>query len=219
MIEFALLAGVLTVVAVVLSRTDGVAVDNDAAVAAAMKSKTGSSFEQAVAVVFKHEGGWVNNPNDPGGETNMGITIRRIKEEGMGAADVGLANLEPGCLHKLTKWTATKLYWMWFWDRYGYARLNDQRVATKVFDCAVNTGGYRAHVIAQEAIGDVATAVKIDGVFGPATVAAINAIDPHVFVGAFARRQADFYKRLIAQRPTLAEFGRNWAKRAEWGVS
>lgn len=213
LLGFLALGGLLVAGVAIASRqsSDGVA--------PGVAEPAGASFTAAMAVVFAHEGGWVDNPNDPGGETNMGITMRRLKEEGTQPRDVGLADFSPGSLKKLTRATATDLYWKWFWGRYDYSRLYDQRVATKVFDVAVNTGAYRAHVLAQEAVNDVAPPIKVDGQFGPLTVAAINAIDPHVYVGALAKQQSDFYKRLIAQKPVLAEFGRNWERRSQWGVS
>lgn len=168
-----------------------------------------SSFERAIPVILRHEGGWVNNPKDPGGETNYGISMLFIKHEGFLPADLGLLNFNPGCLKLLTVTKAKDLYLQCFWNRFGYGRLTNQTVATKVFDAAVNCGVHQANLLAQRAAG-----VHDDGFLGPISVAAINITVPGTFLTAFVARMEAYYRAIVTVHPAEAEFLPNWLKRA-----
>lgn len=173
-----------------------------------------STFEDAIPVILQHEGGWVSNPKDPGGETNYGISTLIIEREGLTNEYLSLPEgREPGWLKAMTEDTAKKIYKDLFWDRYGYGQLDDQTVATKIFDCSVNCGPGRAHVFAQEVAGTHA-----DGIIGPQTLAAINAITPQSFVQAYADEMTTYYTNLVAKKPQLDVFLHNWLHRAQWGV-
>lgn len=182
-----------------------------------------TSFDDAVKVVLAHEGTpsnfWVDNPADPGGETAWGISTRIIQREGITAAELGLRDLQYGALRELTVAAATGIYRRLFWDRYGYGRLVDQTVATKVFDASVNLSPPWAHTLAQRAAGELGHPCAVDSVFGAATVAAVNACDPVLFVRTYARLMGERYDSLVAQNPALGEFASNWAARAAWGAT
>ena len=108
-------------------------------------------FDYAVGVVHRHEGGWVSDPSDLGGETNFGISSLIIQREGLTNEFLGLpadAPRTPGWLKAMKIEAATKVYHLLFWDKYGYERIADTMVATKVFDCSVNCGPSRAHTMA-----------------------------------------------------------------------
>lgn len=173
-----------------------------------------STFEDAIPIILAHEGGWVSNPADPGGETNYGISTLIIEREGITNEDLGLPpGREPGWLKALSVDAAKSIYKRLFWDKYGYGQIEDQKAATKVFDCSVNCGPGRAHVFAQDVAG-----VHVDGILGPVSYAAINAIEPQSFVNAFGAEMASYYNNLVAKKPTLAIFLRNWLRRAAWGT-
>jgi lysozyme family protein len=181
-----------------------------------------SDFDAAIAVVLQHEGGWVSNPRDPGGETNFGISTLIIEREGLKAEDLHLDPTtfkQPGWLKAMTVDTAKSLYRRLFWDRFGYGRISDELAATKIFDCAVNCGPPRAHVFAQRAATRLGHAATPDGIIGDETFSAINACSPQAFVNAFAEEMRAYYEGLVAARPALAVFESNWLKRARWGVS
>lgn len=176
-----------------------------------------SSFDPAIAVVLKHEGGWVSDPADPGGETNFGISSVIISREGLSSADLGLDPAtagQEGWLKAMTEETARGLYKRLFWDRYGYEAIADQVVATKLFDAAVNIGPRRAHARAQVLVG-----VAADGVLGPVSLTAINAMDPRMFVIGYSAQLAAYYRGLVDEKPALSKFLNNWLHRAAWGVS
>jgi lysozyme family protein len=180
-----------------------------------------SDFDRAVVVVLKHEGGWVSNPADPGGETNFGISSLFIVNEKLTAEDLGIdpaTFLKPGYLKPMTVDTAKALYRRCFWDRFEYGNIADQLAATKVFDSAVNCGPVRSHMFAQRASTRIGHPATPDGILGPMTLAAINACAPQPFVAAFADEMRQYYETLVANRPALAEFESNWLKRARWGL-
>ncbi len=176
-----------------------------------------STFDLAIPVILAHEGGWVSNPADPGGETNYGISTLIIRREGITAEKLGIdpaTMFQPGYLKPMKVDAAKAIYKEYFWDKFGYGRLNDQTVATKVFDCSVNCGQRRAHVLAQRACPPLVT----DGILGPASVAAINALDPKRFVTQMAEEMKKYYATIIVANPKLKVFEKNWMHRAQWGV-
>lgn len=117
-------------------------------------------FERAVEKVLIHEGGYVNDPKDPGGETKFGISKRSYPQ-----LDI---------LH-LTREEAVAIYWGDWWKRYGYEMIADLALAAKVFDFAVNMGASRAHKLLQEAVNRTSPAdLSVDGRIGPKSLEAIN---------------------------------------------
>lgn len=172
-----------------------------------------SSFDSALSVVLAHEGGWVNHPTDPGGETNYGISMRFLREHGIQPQDIGLKDYAPGCLRGLTRDAAADLYWRFFWDSLELGEVTDQLSATKLFDAAVNMGCVQAVKLAQRAVG-----VTVDGVLGPVTRHAIGSMPGRVFVGAMSAEMLRFYEVLAAQKPSLAVFLPGWRARASWGT-
>ena len=175
-----------------------------------------SDFAPAIAVVLAHEGRWVDDPDDPGGETNFGISTLIIRREGLTSKDLGVdPNTigQPGWLKAMTMETATALYKRLFWDRYGYAAINDQTVATKIFDAAVNMGPARAHQYAQ-----FVAQCPIDGILGPVSIAAINACNPGNFIAGYTAQLVGRYSDLVAHNPSLQKFLANWMRRAAWGT-
>lgn len=174
-----------------------------------------SDFAPAIAAVLRHEGGYVDDPADHGGETNYGISQFIIRHESLTAADLGLPSLEHGALKALTPERAAAIYRAVFWDRYGYGRIRDQRCASKVFDTAVNMGPAWAARLAQMSCTP-SSPLEVDGVIGPATVRAINETEPQVFLAAFSARQAQRYAHIIDADATQEAFRSNWMRRAAW---
>ncbi len=172
-----------------------------------------SNFDKAISVILQHEGGWVSNPVDPGGETNFGISIKFIHANGLQPQELGILNFLPGCLKGLTVDKAKELYKKYFWK---YDSILNDLVATKIFDCAVNCGPTAAHKIAQRAANSLGAHLKDDGALGNLSVAAINACQPTAFVDAMAVQMSAYYQAIIAHNPSLSVFLKNWTKRANW---
>lgn len=112
-----------------------------------------SAFDQAFAIVIGEEGGYVNDPNDPGGETKYGISKRAYPNED---------------IKNLTLDRAKVLYKADYWDKVRGDELPGC-VATMVFDSAVNNGVSRAVRLLQ-----MAANVPADGAFGPGTMTAVK---------------------------------------------
>lgn len=157
---------------------------------ASKPSTTPDLFEQAVGFVLKAriEGGYVNDPRDPGGETNFGISKRAYPHENIRA---------------LTRERAIEIYRRDYWDAVGCEGL-PPKLAVALFDCAVNQGAGIAPVLLQRALG-----VTADGIIGPITrkaAAAANEDDALVqFLGWRLRR--------YAFTAGAATYMRGWANR------
>jgi lysozyme family protein len=181
-------------------------------------------FEDAIETVLAHEGGLSDVKGDPGGLTHWGVSLRfaarHVKRYGRAALlllDVdGDGDVDADDIRSMPRDGAVKVYRHAFWDAYGYGRLRDQRVATKLFDACVNVGPSRAHVIAQMAANGLGKNLDPDGILGPHSIAEINACDPREFLREFCQEQANFYLVLIDDRPELAIFRKGWMRRASW---
>lgn len=145
-------------------------------------------FEKAVEIVLKHEGGYVNHPNDPGGETNFGISKRSYPNENM---------------KTMTRERATEIYKRDYWDRMRCDELPGcLRLA--VFDSAVNQGYYRATTFLQRAVG-----VRADGKLGPVTMKKIQEANQERLLAKFLRLRADHYFK----NKNFDHFGYGWMVR------
>jgi len=156
-------------------------------------------FRQAVEVVLRNEGGYVNDPRDPGGETKYGISKRSYP-------NLDIANL--------TREDAIAIYYRDWWQRYGYDRLQDDAVATKLLDMAVNMGPATAHRLLQEALVFLGHDIAVDGILGPQTIGAANKADPKRLLQVLRWLAAHHYYRIAAQRPQSRAFLVGWLTRA-----
>jgi lysozyme family protein len=155
-----------------------------------------SNWSNSFNLMLKSEGGYVNNPADPGGMTNLGVT-KATWENWVGRAsdEAEMRNLTPEKVEPLYK----KKY-------FDAVRGDELPVGLDylLFDFAVNAGAGRAIKTLQSAVG-----VTPDGGFGPMTMAAVQAIDPKELIESFSQAKEDFYRSL----PTFATFGRGWLNR------
>jgi len=175
-----------------------------------------SDFNLSIGVILKFEGGWVNNPVDPGGETNWGISMLMVRREGMTPAELGIPDFNPGSMKLMTVDTAKKIYKKFFWDKFQYEKIYNQNVATKIFDVGVNCGPGRSHRMAQKAANQCGQSLKEDGILGPNSFAGINACDPALFLKAMAAEQLAYYTALVMAKPALRIFLNNWTRRSGW---
>lgn len=156
-----------------------------------------SNFEAVMDQVFRHEGGYVNHPRDPGGATNMGITKRTL-EEWRGRA-VSIEEVQT-----LDKAEAREIYR----DRYWNAIRGDDLptgLDLVAMDGAVNSGPRRGAQWLQRALG-----VTADGAIGPITLAAaVGAEDKVAVIHAACNARMTFLRGLS----TFDVFGRGWSRR------
>ncbi|MFC3324251.1 glycoside hydrolase family 108 protein [Mesorhizobium cantuariense] len=156
------------------------------------------NFARALALVLKSEGGWSDNPADPGGAIMKGVTLanfrRYVKAD---ATKADLRGIHDGQI--------ATIYRRFYWDAVHGAELPDG-VDHAVFDFAVNSGPGRAAKYLQAAVG-----VAQDGRIGPVTLSAANAKPAGVIIDALCDARLTFLKRL----PTWPTFGRGWSDRVK----
>lgn len=156
-------------------------------------------FLTAIEVVLKHEGGYVNHPSDPGGETKYGITKRTYPE-----IDI----------KSLTKERAVEIYHRDWWVKYRYDQIDSVSVATKVFDLAVNMGPANGHRILQRSSNFLGAKLTVDGVLGPLTFGAVNSLDPEKLHKVMRYKAAEYYFALAKRRVESRAFLMGWLNRA-----
>lgn len=155
-----------------------------------------NNFDPCLKLVLESEGGWVNNPSDPGGETNLGVT-KAVWEEWTGHEVRTMKGLTPADVAPMYK----AKYWMAC-----YANQLPLGIDYAVFDAAVNMGPGRAVKLLQECIGCVP-----DGTIGPRTIQLIDQKKPEDVIDAFSNRKTSFYEGLKG----FPLFGKGWLKRVE----
>lgn len=150
------------------------------------------TFDDAFARLMGHEGGYSNNPADPGGETMWGVTARVARRQGYA-----------GPMRDLPIDTAKQIARAEYWEP---LRLDDLNASIRfdLFDACYNSGQTQAVRLLQRALG-----VKDDGILGPVTTAAAAQMDPGRLVARFNGWRLDFMNNL----PTWPTFGRGWAQR------
>ena len=161
-----------------------------------------SEFEKALKRILKHEGGFVNDPLDSGGMTNLGVT-KRVWEEFVGHP------VSEADMRALTPEIIAPMYKMKYWNS-SYCEVLPKGLDYVVFDFAVNAGTGRSVKTLQSAIGCVA-----DGVIGPKTMAVINDANPKDLIAKFSDARADFYQGIVARKPNQARFIKGWLNRVE----
>lgn len=170
-----------------------------------------SLFELAIPIVLRHEGGLVDNPNDPGGITNFGVSLRWLKSKGL-AGDINHdGDVDAADIKIMTQADAEAFYKTYWWIPGGYENILAQMVANKIFDTAVNMGTVRAVNFAQKIVG---ITPPYTGHLGPLTLAGINKMPTPIFLASYQNAQAQFYRDLVAANPARAEFLKGWLNRA-----
>ncbi|ATR23221.1 hypothetical protein CTJ15_20385 [Roseomonas sp. FDAARGOS_362] len=155
-------------------------------------------FDRCLAVVLQQEGGFVNDPQDPGGATNMGITrdvLSAFRDRAVTVDEV----------RDLSRAEAREIYRARYWTPMRCAEL-PPGVDLGVFDFGVNAGPSRAVKLLQKAVG-----VMADGSIGPITLAAARALEAERLIASFSEARLAYYRSLDG----FARFGRGWANRTE----
>lgn len=156
----------------------------------------------ALEFVLPHEGGYSNNPADKGGATNFGITEATARRHGY-----------QGDMRDLPQETAESIYAAEYWP--GLEAVDNQAVASKIFDLRVNFGVAGGNRVAQQAANQlVDPPTAEDGRWGPDTVATINSADPADMLDELATAAAARYQAIVERDPSQETFLRGWMKRA-----
>lgn len=152
------------------------------------------TFKEIIEVVLEHEGGYVNDPKDPGGETKYGVSKRAYPNED---------------IKNLTEEGAKDIYRRDYWDKNRCAELPES-LRHIYFDMCVNMGAGRATKIMQETANAKGANLKIDGGMGPMTVGAMKSVE----LERVRAYRVKYYVTLIERKPDLAKFYFGWFKRS-----
>ncbi len=159
-----------------------------------------SSLDECLTFTLHEEGGFVNNPRDPGGATNMGVTLATLRvwrdNPHLTAADV----------KALTRVAVTSIYGADYWNKLRCDALPGG-IDLMAFDFAVTSGTLRSAKMLQMALGFATNA--IDGAVGPDTLRIAAAAHPATVISDLAVRHGTFYRAL----PTFSVFGAGWLAR------
>ena len=154
------------------------------------------NYDHCLEMILHHEGGYVNHPKDPGGETNMGVT-KRVYEEHGGEKD----------MKDLTVEDVAPIYKKSYWDRVKGDEL-PSGLDLCVFDFGVNAGTGRAAKYLQNLVGATA-----DGAIGPGTLGKVKEyVEENGLEETIEQYQANrqgYYEQLS----TFETFGRGWTRR------
>lgn len=156
------------------------------------------NFDKSLALILKHEGLYVDHPQDPGGATMKGITLATFTEF-KGRA------MSKEELRAISDADVRAIYKSRYWDAVRADELKPG-VDLLAFDMAVNKGVGRAAKLMQRGAG-----VTEDGALGPKSMAAINALDAADFIAKVSEARRDFYKSL----KTFPTFGKGWLRRVD----
>ena len=171
--------------------------------------------------IVGREGGFVDDPDDPGGATNFGVTIHTLRRLGIdldGDGDVDVADLR-----RMTRDRAVDIFIDQYYHRPGIDRL-PEALRASVFDMQVNAGANAVRIL-QRLLREMGQEIDVDGVIGPQTVAAAEAAAraaPDHIADAYGIARRNYYLRLADERPRLRKFARTragdkggWIRRAE----
>jgi lysozyme family protein len=184
-----------------------------------------TSVKEIAEEIVAREGGFVNDPDDPGGATNHGVTIGTLRRLGIDVnrdtrIDVTDVKLLSGAL-------AVQIYLEHYYKRPGIAALPEALQAS-VFDMYVNAGGNAVKVL-QRLLGDMGFPCDPDGAVGPQTIRAAQMAyeaAPSHLADAYGIARRNYYYALADKRPASRKFARRkdggkggWIVRAEEFIS
>lgn len=167
-------------------------------------------FDRAFSYSLGKEGGFVNDPEDPGGATKYGVSLRTYR------LYYPTANEET--IQNLTVEEAKAFYQKYFWQAKGYDEIKNADLAVKVFDACINMGPRQAHLCLQRALNCVGFKLKEDGRLGSETLKALNRTEcpewSFAILCAYRSELAGYYRLLAGTKPKLQKFLNGWIARA-----
>jgi len=149
-------------------------------------------FNWIIKFTLDAEGGYDNDPDDPGGETKYGIDKRSHPD----------VNIK-----ELTIDEAKDIYFTEYWTKFKCEQFS-KPVGEVYFDCCVNTGSKQSNKFVQRAVG-----TEADGIIGPKTLAAVQAKDPNILANAIIGQRQKFYEDLAYNKASLKKFLKGWTNR------
>ncbi len=179
------------------------------------------SVRQIADEIVAREGGWVDDPDDPGGATNFGVTIGTLRALGLDLD--GNGRVTEADLRRLTRAQAADIFLDHYFRKPRIDKL-PQTLRPSVFDMQVNAGSQGVKLL-QKLVADMGFACVPDGIVGPKTIAAAQAADetaPRHIADAYAIARRNYYYALADARPASRKYARRrdggkggWILRAE----
>lgn len=167
-------------------------------------------FDRAFDNSLAKEGGFVNDPDDTGGATKYGISLRTYRLYYPEANSTTIQNLSVN--------DAKAFYYTYFWQANCYDEIKNPDLAIKVFDACINMGPRQAHLCLQRALNCVGFKLIEDGRLGQETLKALNHTEcpewSFAILCAFRSELAGYYRLLAATKPKLQKFLNGWIARA-----
>ncbi|WP_039019122.1 holin-associated N-acetylmuramidase [Halocynthiibacter namhaensis] len=180
---------------------------------------------QLAMEIVAREGGYVNDPDDPGGATKYGVTLGTLRR--LGLDKTGDGRLTEADVRRLTRADAVEIYLRHYFQAPGIDRL-PKALQPSVFDMYVNAGANAVKIL-QRLLCQMGQKVAVDGVIGPQTVQAAEiaaAAAPSHVADAYGIARRNYYYRLADQRPASRKYARRrdggkggWIRRAEEFIS
>lgn len=156
--------------------------------------------------ILSWEGGFSNHPADKGGATNKGVTLATWRAQGYDKNGDGNIDIED--LKMLTNDDAINVVMKpHYWDRWKANHIKSQSIANIVVDWVWGSGAHGITNV-QKLLG-----VKVDGIVGEKTLAALNAQEPKLFFAKIKRERIAFLQRLVKNNPSQKVFEKGWLKR------
>lgn len=157
-------------------------------------------FEDAINYVLQWEGGYSNDQNDLGSETNWGISKRSHP------------NID---IKSLTREQAIEIYRKEYWEPYLFEKIVDEKITRKFFDMSINLGISQATLIMQESLNLFHRNLKEDGIFGEDTLLQINMTQPQSLITAIISKLDSFYRQVVKDNPSQQKYLAGWLWRAK----
>ncbi|MBN8291414.1 peptidoglycan-binding protein [Rhodobacter sp. NTK016B] len=171
--------------------------------------------------IVAREGGFVNDPNDPGGATNFGVTIHTMRRLGLDLNDDGA--VDEADVRALSREQAVAIFLQHYYHGPGLAGLPDA-LQPGVFDMYVNAGSNAVRIL-QRLLNAMGFDLVVDGAIGPLTLAAAREaadLAPDHIADAYGIARRDYYYALADRRPASRRYARRrdggkggWIIRAE----
>jgi lysozyme family protein len=170
-----------------------------------------ADFGKIIGFVRQFEGGYVNDPDDAGGETYCGVSrVHHPHWEGWVLVDMNKP-LKHNQIVKdsLLEDMVNTFYYKKYWNAVGGDKIAGQAVANMACDWQVHSGDNCTKAL-QNLVG-----VKPDGDVGPKTIAAINACDPVRLFTQLKERRIMYYRAVVRHKPSNGKYLKGWIRRAE----
>lgn len=176
-----------------------------------------ADFHGALEYTLENEGGFSNHGEDHGGATKYGISSVLLSSFLQRAATIS-------DVQNLDRDDAEEIYKKYFWGPLRLSEIEDQMIATAIFDCAVSMGPNQAVKITQVVTNDLfkhfftlfgPSDLQVDGRMGPQTLEWVNKVDRGLFIKLFRIQLLTKYSDIVAKMPNQKVFITGWTRRAD----